>query len=121
MRTAACLLAVVFAFTGPAAWLDAQSAGPRPPFDDAAQDPQFGPRRNEDPRELEREREREKQRNEKRHSSLREDTEKLLQLAAELKDAVDETTENKLSLDVIRKAEQIEKLAKQVRNKMRGS
>jgi flagellar biosynthesis component FlhA len=83
-------------------------------------DPQMAPQRNEDPKELEREREMERRRNEDRHKALRQDTEKLLELATELKKAVDDSSENKLSLEVIRKAEEVERLAKQVRNKMRG-
>jgi hypothetical protein len=37
-----------------------------------------------------------------------------------LKKSVDEASDQTLSLEVIRKAEQIEKLAKQVRQKMAG-
>lgn len=47
------------------------------------------------------------------------DTRTLLQLATELQIAVDKTDRDQLSLDVIRKAEQIEKLAKSVKEKMR--
>jgi hypothetical protein len=38
----------------------------------------------------------------------------------ELKAYVDKSDENVLSLDVIRKAEEIERLAKSVRDKMKG-
>ena len=51
---------------------------------------------------------------------LKSDTDKLLKLSAELKAYVDKTNANVLSLDVIKKAEQIEKLAKSVKDKMRG-
>jgi hypothetical protein len=44
----------------------------------------------------------------------------LLDLAAELKAYVDKTNENIISLEVIKKAEQIEKLAKSVKEKMKG-
>jgi HAMP domain-containing protein len=44
----------------------------------------------------------------------------LYQLATELKDAVDKTNENTLSLEVIKKADEIEKLAKEVRKKMKN-
>jgi len=57
--------------------------------------------------------------NKKRQEDIRKDTDKLFQLATELKAAVDKTNENVLSLDVIRKAEEVEKLAKSVKNKMK--
>lgn len=46
------------------------------------------------------------------------DTDPLLELATQLKKSVDEANDQTLSLEVIRKAEQIEKLARQVRQKM---
>jgi len=59
-------------------------------------------------------------RNAERQKTLTQDTQKLLKLANELNEAVNKTTQNTLSLDVIRKAEEIEKLAKQVKEKMKG-
>jgi len=59
--------------------------------------------------------------NKERQQNLKRDTDKLLQLATELKQSVDKSNENTLSLDVIKKAEEIEKLAKSVREKMKGS
>ena len=56
-----------------------------------------------------------------RQAKLRQDTEKLLALAAELKQHVDKAGPNVLSLDVIKKAQEIEKLAKSVREKMRDA
>ena len=55
-----------------------------------------------------------------RIAALRVDTDKLLKLSVELKEYVDKSDENVLSLDVVRKAEQIEKLAKSVKEKMKG-
>lgn len=55
-----------------------------------------------------------------RVEQLRLDTDKLLRLSVELKTYVDKTNNNVLSLDVIKKAEEIEKLAKSVHDKMRG-
>ena len=55
-----------------------------------------------------------------RVAALKTDTDKLLKLSVELKNYVDKSDENVLSLDVIRKAEEIEKLAKSVRDKMKG-
>lgn len=69
-------------------------------------------------RELERRQE--KARNTQRHEDLKRDTDKLLQLATELKIAVDRSNENTLSMDVIKKADEIEKLSKSVQKKMRG-
>jgi hypothetical protein len=59
--------------------------------------------------------------NKKRQEDIREDTDKLFQLATELKAAVDKTNENLLSLDVVRKAEEVEKLAKKVKEKMKDA
>lgn len=59
--------------------------------------------------------------NKKRQQDIRNDTEKLFQLASELKAAVDKTNENLLSLEVVRKADEVEKLAKKVKEKMRDS
>jgi hypothetical protein len=58
--------------------------------------------------------------NEDRQKALKNDTDKLVKLAAELKDYVDKSNENVLSLDVIKKADQIEKLAHSVKEKMKG-
>jgi hypothetical protein len=54
-----------------------------------------------------------------RQIALRRDTEKLFSLAAELKLNVDKTSPSILSLDVIKKAQEIEKLAKSVKDKMK--
>lgn len=54
-----------------------------------------------------------------RQIALRRDTEKLLLLAEELKQNVDKTNANVLSMDVIKKAQEIEKLAKSVKEKMK--
>ena len=46
---------------------------------------------------------------------------RLLKLSTELKDYVDKSNENILSLDVIKKADEIEKLAHSVKTRMRGN
>jgi len=56
-----------------------------------------------------------------RQSQLRLDTEKLVALSAELKQHVDKTGANVLSMDVIKKAQEIQKLAKGVQDKMRNA
>lgn len=63
----------------------------------------------------------EKKANEERQAQLKQDTEKLLKLSTELKEYVDKSNQNILSLDVIKKADEIEKLAHSVKTKMRGS
>ena len=55
-----------------------------------------------------------------RAAQLKNDTDKLLKLSVELKADVDKANENVLSLDVIKKADEIEKLAKSVKDKMKG-
>ncbi len=55
-----------------------------------------------------------------RAAALKADTDKLLKLSVELKQYVDKSDENVLSLDVIKKAEEIERLAHSVKDKMKG-
>jgi len=57
--------------------------------------------------------------NAERHAQLRIDTAKLVALTAELKEHVDKAGINTLSMDVIKTAQEIEKLAKSVQDKMR--
>lgn len=63
----------------------------------------------------------EKKANEQRQADLKRDADKLLKLSTELKEYVDKTNENILSVDVIKKADEIEKLAHSVKIKMRGN
>jgi len=72
------------------------------------------------PEEARRQKEMKKAQSRQRYKDLRKDTDKLLSLATELKRQVDAAGENTLSLEVIRKAEQIEKLARSVKKKMSG-
>ena len=67
------------------------------------------------------EHDREKALNKQRQANLQKDTDRLLKLATELKEYVDKSNEHTLSLDVIKKADEIEKLAKSVKDKMKGS
>ncbi|HUQ49966.1 MAG TPA: hypothetical protein VM056_04555 [Terriglobales bacterium] len=96
-----------------------QSAAPIPP--PMPSDPQFNRRRNqEEPIEVRMERERLKAWNKERFENLKKDTDQLLKLATELKASVDKANKDTLSLEVIRKTEEVEKLAKQVREKMKA-
>jgi hypothetical protein len=56
-----------------------------------------------------------------RQKQLEADTAKLLSLATELKEQVGKTNQNVMSLDVIKKADEIEKLAKNVKERMKGA
>jgi hypothetical protein len=78
-----------------------QAQSPQDPFQKEMQDRQF------------------REANKKRQQDIKKDTDKLFELATELKAAVDKTNENMLSLDVIKKAEQVEKLAKKVKENMK--
>jgi hypothetical protein len=78
------------------------------------------PTRQPDEELLRIEKENARRASEQRQLELRRDTDKLLQLTNELKQYVDKTNENILSLEVIRKAEEIERLAKSVKVKMKG-
>jgi hypothetical protein len=57
--------------------------------------------------------------NTERKRQIADDTSKLLELATQLKAEVDKTSKDTLSLNVIRKAESIEKLARGVKEKMK--
>jgi hypothetical protein len=58
--------------------------------------------------------------NEQRQKQLVDDTNRLLSLATELKEEVGKSSKDTLSISVIKKAEQIEKLAKSVKDKMKA-
>jgi hypothetical protein len=66
------------------------------------------------------ENQRAKMRNEDRQKRLVEDTQKLLTLANQLKEEVDKSSKDTMSISVIKKAEEIEKLAKSVKERMKG-
>jgi hypothetical protein len=59
--------------------------------------------------------------NAERKKQIADDSTKLLKLATDLKTEVDKTTKDTLSLSVIRKADEIEKLAHSVKEKMKLS
>lgn len=83
--------------------------------------PGFGePPGANDPMERQRLEKMEKARNADRQKQLQRDTDKLLSLAKELKEDVDKSNKDMLSVDVVKKAAEIEKLAKSVKDRMRG-
>ena len=59
-------------------------------------------------------------RNDERQKRLVADSDKLLALATQLHEDVNKTDKNILSLDVVRRAEEIEKLAHSVKERMKG-
>jgi hypothetical protein len=61
-----------------------------------------------------------KKANVERQTALRTDTDKLFKLATELKTYVEKSNEHVMSVDVIKKADEIEKLARSVKDKMKG-
>ena len=73
-----------------------------------------------DPMDPHRAEQQEKLRNSDRQKRLVADTEKLLALATDLKEQVDKTDKDILSVDVIKKADEIEKLAQSVKERMKG-
>ncbi len=56
-----------------------------------------------------------------RQLALKRDTDQLLAMASDLKQNMDKTSPAILSLDLIKKTEKIEKLAKSIREKMKGN
>ena len=107
----AWMLSLVFLFAIPG---DAQRQGPPPRVDGTVAPGDADSARDQLARDMA------KKANEERQAALKADTDKLVKLAGELKDYVDKTNENVLSLDVLRKAEEIEKLAHSVKERMKG-
>lgn len=70
--------------------------------------------------EVSRQKRLDKERNKQRYQDMKRDSERLLQLATELKKEVDSASAETLSLDVVKKADSIEKLAHSVKEKMKG-
>jgi hypothetical protein len=58
---------------------------------------------------------------EQRHKRMLADADKLLQLATELKAEVDSSTKDEMSVPTIKKAAEIEKLAHDVKERMKGN
>jgi predicted TIM-barrel fold metal-dependent hydrolase len=73
-----------------------------------------------DPERVRQEQQREQMATDERRKRMVSDADKLLALAAELKADVDKSSKNELSMEVIRKAAEIEKLAHDVKERMRN-
>jgi hypothetical protein len=106
----ACLITVLVLFSGGAGLLAAGAP---------AEAPQYETR--QDPAQKEMQDRMMKEANKRRQQDIRDETDKLFQLATELKAAVDKSNENLLSLDVVRKADEVEKLAHKVKDKMKDA
>ena len=96
-----------------------QQVGGRPSPTDPSR-PLGEPSRNEDPFAGKVAEQQARNRNVDRQKRLVADTDKLLSLATELKQDVDKSDKNTLSVDVVKKADEIEKLARSVKEKMKG-
>ena len=114
MRSTLCLflLCVLAVFA-----LAQDTPTPQPPQHN---NPSFPSVTDEDERRNRMTHDMEKKAAKERVAALKTDTDKLLKLSVELKQYVDKSDENVLSLDVVRRAEAIEKLAKSVKEKMKG-
>jgi hypothetical protein len=115
VRSTTCSLALFFCLCSIPAIAQAQSQPPPAPRRDLG-----GAPAGEDEASERIARDMAKKANQERAAAVKADTEKLLKLAVELKASVDKSNENLLSVDVIKKAEEIEKLAHSVKDKMKG-
>jgi len=84
-------------------------------------DPGLAPDSHEDEGRANMEKDMAKRANRERQAQLQRDTDNLLKLANQLKQYVDKSNEHTLSLDVVKKAEEIEKLAHSVKEKMKAN
>jgi hypothetical protein len=73
-----------------------------------------------DPVHVKMDEERVKAVNDDRHKRLAADVDRMVSLTGELKSDVDRTTKDELSLEVIKKAQEIEKLAHDVQSRMKN-
>jgi hypothetical protein len=103
-------------FTAPIS-LPGQSGPPRPPH--TSGDFTVAPSNEEDSRQ-QMMHEMAKKANVERQTALRTDADKLFKLATELKTYVEKSNEHVMSVDVIKKADEIERLARSVKDKMKG-
>jgi len=112
-RSASLILLGVLAFSAPCLGQGGVSDHQRPGVPDKGQRP-ASPAMAEMQERQRQERER------RRYEDMKRDTDRLLQLATDLKLHVDKAGQHTLSLEVIRKTDEIEKLARSVRAKMRA-
>jgi hypothetical protein len=112
-------ICILFAISVPAQ----QNHNPSGPPPSVNQNPpRVDPRENSGPDQAQQQlaRDMAKKANLQRQAAIKADADRLLKLAVELKDFVDKSNENLLSVDVLKKAEEIERLAHSVKDKMKG-
>jgi hypothetical protein len=116
---AVLLLLLTTVFSVPSFTQNASQSAPQNP----TQIPRLGanPDDREDQERTKLEKDMAKKLNHERQVQLQRDTDSLLKLATELKKYVDKSNENTLSLDVVKKAEEIERLAHSVKEKMKAN
>ena len=122
MRATRALLGVVVLAAVGSAPIEAGQAGTWG-APGASQDRPFDPNHRPeppDPAHVRMQEEQSKKVNDERQKRLEGDTAKLYELAGELKEQVAKSDKNTLSVDVVKKADEIERLAKSVKDKMRG-
>jgi hypothetical protein len=117
------LLAAILLLTGSVTLANAQQNPPitRPAPTSPGQAPLSGDESNGDAMTRRAMEQQAIKRNTQRQQDIVNDTAKLLDLAQQLKDEVDKSRKDQMSVSVIKKAEEIEKLAKAVKEKMKGS
>lgn len=95
----------------PALLSSSQKGSPPPPFPGQKEENREGPEHKPDPHALLKE----------NQKNIKRDVDRLAELAGELKQEVDKTdSADVLSIPLLKKAEEIEKLAKAIRNRARG-
>jgi hypothetical protein len=120
-RMLVCLVGMGFMMAGVAAGAGMQRSTGSTPVAPAAANPSFGI--EHDPSDPTYARMQEKQiasAATDRHKRMVADADKLLELATELKQDVDSTTKDEMSVPTIKKAAEIEKLAHDVKERMKG-
>lgn len=113
IKSALCLVLALFLLAS----LDAPPLYAQTADQSGRRDPQ---QKEDDDVRKEMEKDMAKKQNKQRQEALKKDTDQLVELTTELKKYVDKSNENLLSLEVVRKAEEIEKLAHRVKERMKG-
>jgi hypothetical protein len=117
----AILVAVSWTCRSSLSQAQVQQQMPTIPSPSPAAPPGFGePPNPADPMLRQQQQRMEKARNADRQKQLEQDTDKLLALAKALKEEVSKSNKDTLSVDVVKKAAEIEKLAKSVKDRMKG-
>ncbi|HTZ97330.1 MAG TPA: hypothetical protein VMB18_13080 [Terriglobales bacterium] len=109
----ACLFLLALQIAAPKLCVSQTPSG-LPPFPNASG-------QVKDPDQEKREHDLAKKINQERQAQLKRDTDKLLKLATELKEYVDKSNQDTLSVDVIRKSEEIQRLARSIKDEMKGN